>query len=231
MILLVKIHKEEEPNSMAEKIVKLTLSDQIYNILQKDIIDGVIPLGGKLTNRELQERFQVSSTPVRDAIHKLFQNGLVEDVTKTGAQIISFDPDYSKEVNEFISALACEAMLMTAQITDQEHIAKELYRYQNEMIEAEDSNLYFEADINYHNCFFEHCGNRVLKETYERYDLIRILLTRYAIRTPEEKTATIRQHQAITEAYVSGSHELAKKLINKHYRYGIWQINDYFSRQ
>ena len=141
---------------MAEKIVKLTLSDQIYNILQKDIIDGVIPLGGKLTNRELQERFQVSSTPVRDAIHKLFQNGLVEDVTKTGAQIISFDPDYSKEVNEFISALACEAMLMTAQITDQEHIAKELYRYQNEMIEAEDSNLYFEADINYHNCFFEH---------------------------------------------------------------------------
>ena len=227
MILLVKIHKEEEPNSMAEKIVKLTLSDQIYNILQKDIIDGVIPLGGKLTNRELQERFQVSSTPVRDAIHKLFQNGLVEDVTKTGAQIISFDPDYSKEVNEFISALACEAMLMT----DQEHIAKELYRYQNEMIEAEDSNLYFEADINYHNCFFEHCGNRFLKETYERYDLIRILLTRYAIRTPEEKTATIRQHQAITEAYVSGSHELAKKLINKHYRYGIWQINDYFSRQ
>ena len=194
MTLLVKIHKEEEPNSMAEKIVKLTLSDQIYNILQKDIIDGVIPLGGKLTNRELQERFQVSSTPVRDAIHKLFQNGLVEDVTKTGAQIISFDPDYSKEVNEFISALACEAMLMTAQITDQEHIAKELYRYQNEMIEAEDSNLYFEADINYHNCFFEHCGNRFLKETYERYDLIRILLTRYAIRTPEEKTATIRQH-------------------------------------
>ena len=96
MILLVKIHKEEEPNSMAEKIIKLTLSDQIYNILQKDIIDGVIPLGGKLTNRELQERFQVSSTPVRDAIHKLFQNGLVEDVTKTGAQIISFDPDYSK---------------------------------------------------------------------------------------------------------------------------------------
>ena len=231
MTLLVKIHKEEEPNSMAEKIIKLTLSDQIYNILQKDIIDGIIPLGGKLTNRDLQELFQVSSTPVRDAIHKLFQNGLVEDVTKTGAQIISFDPDYSKEVNEFISALACEAMLMTAQIADQEQIAKELYRYQNEMIKAEDSNLYFEADINYHNCFFEHCGNRFLKETYERYDLIRILLTRYAIRTPEEKTATIRQHQAITEAYVSGSHELAKKLISKHYRYGIWQINDYFSRQ
>lgn len=50
---------------MAEKIVKLTLSDQIYNILQKDIIDGVIPLGGKLTNRELQE------PPLRKCLHEI----------------------------------------------------------------------------------------------------------------------------------------------------------------
>lgn len=216
---------------MAEKIVKLTLSDQIYNILQEDILSGTIPLGGKLTNRELQERFQVSSTPVRDAIHKLFQNGLVWDVTKTGAQIISFDPDYSKEVNEFISALACEAMTMTAQKGSQEQIADELYQYQNAMAKAEDDDAYFNADIKYHNCFLHYCENRFLKETYERYDLIRILLTRYAIRTIEDKTTAIRQHQAITEAYVSGSYELAKKLINKHYRYGIWQINDYFAKQ
>ena len=90
---------------MAENIIKLTLSEQIYNILKEDILAGTIPLGAKLTNRELQERFQVSSTPIRDAINKLNQDGLIGEVTKTGAQLISFDFEYSGELNEFILAL------------------------------------------------------------------------------------------------------------------------------
>ena len=46
---------------MPEKIIKQTLSEQIYNILKEDILSGRILMGDKLTNRELQERFQVSS--------------------------------------------------------------------------------------------------------------------------------------------------------------------------
>ena len=49
---------------MPEKIIKQTLSEQIYNILKEDILSGRILMGDKLTNRELQERFQVSSTRV-----------------------------------------------------------------------------------------------------------------------------------------------------------------------
>ncbi len=39
-------------------------------------------MGDKLTNRELQERFQVSSTPVRDAINRLSKDGLTQEVSK-----------------------------------------------------------------------------------------------------------------------------------------------------
>ena len=99
---------------MAENIIKLTLSEQIYNILKEDILAGTIPLGAKLTNRELQERFQVSSTPIRDAINKLNQDGLIGEVTKTGAQLISFDFEYSGELNEFILALSCQAVALSA---------------------------------------------------------------------------------------------------------------------
>lgn len=213
---------------MTKTIVKLTLSEQIYNILRDDILAGTIPLGSKLTNRELQERFQVSSTPVRDAINRLFQNGLVTNVTKTGAQIISFDPDYAKEVNEFISALACEAVTLASLKGEQYKIIDELYRWQKAMIDAKDNDSYFQADVNYHDCFFLHCENRFLIETYKRYNLLRQLLTQYAIRTPGEKSSTIQQHKAITEAYAKGDIELAKKLVNQHYQYGIRQINEYF---
>ena len=67
---------------MPEKIIKQTLSEQIYNILKEDILSGRILMGDKLTNRELQERFQVSSTPVRDAINRLSKDGLTQEVSK-----------------------------------------------------------------------------------------------------------------------------------------------------
>ena len=51
--------KKKGGEAMPEKIVKQTLSEQIYNILKEDILCGRILMGDKLTNRELQERFQV----------------------------------------------------------------------------------------------------------------------------------------------------------------------------
>ena len=150
---------------MAENIIKLTLSEQIYNILKEDILAGTIPLGAKLTNRELQERFQVSSTPIRDAINKLNQDGLIGEVTKTGAQLISFDFEYSGELNEFILALSCQAVALSARSSQTRQVTEELYRNLKAMAEAQDDEAYFDADYRFHKAFFDYCGNRFLKET------------------------------------------------------------------
>ena len=98
---------------MPEKIIKQTLSEQIYNILKEDILSGRILMGDKLTNRELQERFQVSSTPVRDAINRLSKDGLTQEVSKSGAQLITFDYSYANELNDFITFLACRAVMLS----------------------------------------------------------------------------------------------------------------------
>ena len=210
---------------MAENIIKLTLSEQIYNILKEDILAGTIPLGAKLTNRELQERFQVSSTPIRDAINKLNQDGLIGEVTKTGAQLISFDFEYSGELNEFILALSCQAVALSARSSQTRQVTEELYRNLKAMSEALDDEAYFDADYRFHKAFFDYCGNRFLKETYKRYNLIRFLLMRHAVRTLEHRTSSIRQHRLITEAYEDGDYKLAEKLTEEHYRYGVHLID------
>uniref|UniRef100_UPI0006CFC7FC hypothetical protein n=1 Tax=Clostridium sp. NkU-1 TaxID=1095009 RepID=UPI0006CFC7FC len=50
---------------------------------------------------------------MRDTINKLYQDGLVKEVTKTGAQVINFDYGYAAEINEFIAAISCVALTMT----------------------------------------------------------------------------------------------------------------------
>ena len=55
-----------------------TLSEQIYEILRNDILTQKIPCGEKLTLNTLKERFQVSSTPIRDALTRLEKDGLLQ---------------------------------------------------------------------------------------------------------------------------------------------------------
>ena len=47
------------------RLNKQTLSEQIYEILRQDILTQKIKCGTKLTLKVLQERFEVSSTPIR----------------------------------------------------------------------------------------------------------------------------------------------------------------------
>lgn len=115
---------------MPEKIIKQTLSEQIYNILKEDILSGRILMGDKLTNRELQERFQVSSTPVRDAINRLSKDGLTQEVSKSGAQLITFDYSYANELNDFITFLACRAVMLSSTEPDTEKLVEKLQMYE-----------------------------------------------------------------------------------------------------
>lgn len=212
-------------------LVKQTLSEQVYNILKEDILTGNIQVGDRLVNRELQDRFKVSSTPVRDAINKLYQDGLIKEVTKTGAKLIDYDFADAQEINEFICFLSCKALMLSARVGDARQVTKSLGIYQDAMENAESDDAYFDADFRYHKTFFDHCGNRFLKETYKRYNLIRVMLMHYAIRTSEDKTESVRQHREITDAYLTKDYDLAKRLMEKHYQYGIHLIDEAFAKK
>ncbi len=212
---------------MKNTLVKMTLSEQIYNILKNEIMSGTIPLGSKITNRELQERFLVSSTPVRDTINKLYQDGLVKEVTKTGAQVINFDYEYAEEINEFIAAISCVALTMTTARGADKEVTKHLKEYLKRQSIATDDDAYFEADFHFHKSFFDFCGNQFLKETYKRYNLIRFLLIKFAIRTAEDRSCSTKQHKDIVDAYSSGNFDLASKLLEQHYIHGLSLIKGY----
>lgn len=84
------------------KLMRKSLSNQIYTVLKKEILHGAIPFGSKLVNRQLQSRFDVSSSPVRDAINRLYLDGLVSSITQSGAVVVEFTLDFYTEVNEVL---------------------------------------------------------------------------------------------------------------------------------
>ena len=58
-------------------IKKRSLVDMVYDKLRGAIIQLQLPLGSKLNVNELQDKIGVSCTPIREAINRLQQEGLV----------------------------------------------------------------------------------------------------------------------------------------------------------
>ena len=59
-------------------IKRVSLVDQVYEKLRERIVQLKIPFGSKLNVSKLQEEYGVSSTPVREALNRLLNEGLIE---------------------------------------------------------------------------------------------------------------------------------------------------------
>lgn len=64
--------------SKTESIQTLSVKDRIYNVVCEWIITGVLKSGEKILDSELAQYFDVSRTPVREAIQMLERQKLVK---------------------------------------------------------------------------------------------------------------------------------------------------------
>ena len=136
----------------AEPLMKQTLSDQIYERLKEDIITHRISFGEKLVNRELQQKFGVSSTPVRDAINHLYLDGLLDNITNGGARVISFDLSFALEVNEVVMILTQGAIQAAAREERLGELAAILARVVEKQKNVRTIEDYILLDRQFHHC-------------------------------------------------------------------------------
>ena len=77
---------------------KQTLSEQIYHILREDILSQKIPCHARLTLKMLQERFGVSSTPIREALTRLINEKLISYYSNVGVSVVGLTEDDLREI-------------------------------------------------------------------------------------------------------------------------------------
>ena len=77
----------------------LPLRDVVFNTLRQAILKGELKPGERLLEIALAERLGVSRTPVREAMRKLEQEGLVVMIPRRGAQVASIT---EKDLNDVL---------------------------------------------------------------------------------------------------------------------------------
>ena len=194
-----------------------TLSEQVYEQLKDDIINHRIGFGEKLVNRELQKRFGVSSTPVRDAINHLQLDGLLDEITNVGARVVSFDLDFTKELNELVLLLnlgATDLIIANGRLAELTAALEEIYAEWDSIRCMDD---YVRLDRLFHQAFFDYCGNRRLVDVYGRYHVLMEMLVRLYAGDTVQRSACINQHEQILRFCQNGDVDGLRQALRGHY--------------
>lgn len=84
-------HDDERSESSVDRVVKR---------LREDIQLGHYPPGARLVERSLAEEFNVSHIPVREALARLSEEGLVQRLPRRGARVAGLSPDLFEKVSD-----------------------------------------------------------------------------------------------------------------------------------
>ena len=108
------------------KIKRLSLVDQIYLQLREEIVTGRIPLGSRINVNEIQEDLGVSSTPLREALNRLQQDGLVTYENNVGASTLTLDAHDVEEIEELALTLQTAAVRFALERGDRDALVREI---------------------------------------------------------------------------------------------------------
>ena len=92
-----------------------TIAAKIVRTLAGEIIDGSLPPGHKLEEKALAERFDVSRTPVREALREMGARGLIELIPRRGGVVANIG---LAELSDMLEA-ECELESLCAQLAAQ----------------------------------------------------------------------------------------------------------------
>ena len=82
------------------QIVKISLAEQARNALLAEIISGQLPAGCRLTEEAISKNYRISRTPVREALRRLENDGLIKLLPGRGYQVKKLDV---RDVDELLS--------------------------------------------------------------------------------------------------------------------------------
>ena len=194
------------------------LRDLVYDTLRQSILKGEIMPGERLIEEELAEKLGVSRTPVREAVHRLQQEGLVNTLPRRGAHVADISEKNVHDVLEVRKAMEELAVrLAVDRITPQGKI--KLREAENAFAQASRGRDLREIarldeafhDVIYHateNEKLEMLLNNLREQMYRfRYEYLKDEKSRTRLRT---------EHHDITEAILRGYTEVGCHAIGVH---------------
>ena len=104
---------------ISDNIRKATSADVVYEKMKNDIVTLFFKPGEKLSETKLAARYGVSRDPVRKAVSRLAQEGMLESKPQVGTLVKSLSIEQGKDVCDLRCLLECYAIERAVETIDE----------------------------------------------------------------------------------------------------------------
>ncbi len=194
------------------------LSDRVYHHIKRLIMTGRLRGGQRIPEQAIAEKFGVSRTPIREALRRLEEHGLVVIEPRRSTRVATLTIEDKKHIGEVSLLLGQLAARLLANVVTPEDCGtlRDIAARCQQSAEAGDLASCYEADSLLHCEMAERCGNPYLAELTRILDYKVQLLRNIEDLSRESVLKKIVLHGPIVEAICRRDAELAEKLMAKH---------------
>jgi DNA-binding GntR family transcriptional regulator len=196
-----------------------TLTEIVSQKLREAIIEGHYAFGENISEDKLAAAFGVSRTPVRDALSALQFTGLVTVKPKRGSFVFNPTIEEVGEICDYRLMLEREALRLSMEKDAAGFVAglEQIIERMRERMKEQDEYGYVRLDTEFHNLFFDHCGNSLVQTAFELVEA-RIATIRTALnaRFKQRREDSFDQHVEIVEALKAGDWDTANAVLKDH---------------
>lgn len=193
-------------------------SDIIADELEGLIFDGTFEDGERLDEVQLAERFNVSRTPIREALLRLTQSGLARQLPRRGVFVRQPGPVELIEMFEVMAELEAScARLCASRITDAALVElNETNARCNAAVAAEDYDGYYRENERFHAILYRQSGNSFLEQECLRLHHRLKPFRRIQLRLRGRLKQSMAEHEAIVAALEDGDGAKAAESLRSH---------------
>ena len=195
-----------------------SLEEQVYFTLEDEILSGKLKRGETITENSLSARLGVSRTPLRAALHRLAEEGLIEISPNRGAVVMGIGKEELVDIYKIrmrLEGLASAEAAKKISVEDKKRL-KEIVELSDFYIAKQDSERLKELDTEFHSIIYQAGGNRMLcKVLSDLHKNVHIYRKR-SLTVVDRLEKSVSEHKRILAAIEHGDADAADRLTSSH---------------
>lgn len=203
---------------MTKDATAASSTSTIIAVLEDEVLNGTLGPGDRLDEQTLARRFNVSRTPIREALRHLSSSGLVEIKINQGSTVRALTTSDLIEMFQVFAELCGLGAQLGARRLNAEDIAelRRLNQVCADAAEAGDHDAFFVANQEFHAYLDSHCRNRYLLKEIDKIGKHLNAYRRFITTQPRRMAKSVEEHDHIIDAIEQGQEEEAHSLMRKH---------------
>lgn len=192
---------------------------KLAEMIEDIVLSGELPAGAKLDEMVLARRFNVSRTPIREALRHLASTGIVEIVPNRGAFVAT--PSEERLHDMFIAMgeleATCARLASISMVPLERQALQRLHDRMSEAVERDDVGAFGEMNDAFHVLLYRGSHNKYLEDQASTLRKRLSLYRRTQFRTEQRLRNSFAEHDAVVRAVISGDPSRAHAAMLRHF--------------